>query len=71
VISCGLPFSPVRAKGCGHHSGFARENFENSGIDLDQMMVRILRTSTAEALEGAATIVVGFVIVRMIRMAPR
>jgi hypothetical protein len=47
------------------------KNFENSGIDLDQMMVRILRTSTAEALEGAATIVVGFVIVRMIRMAPR
>jgi hypothetical protein len=56
---------------CGHHSGFARGHFENSGIDVDQMMVRIFRASTAEALEGAATIVIGFVIVRMIRTAPR
>jgi hypothetical protein len=35
------------------------------------MMVRIFRASTAEAIEGAATIVIGFVIVRLIRTAPR
>jgi hypothetical protein len=66
--ACRISYSRER---CGHDLGFARGHFENSRIDVDQMMVGIFRASTAEALEGAATIVIGFVIVRMIRTAPR